>query len=332
MALAKSSTPVAAAYLDLVPPGPDRDRLWQRIRDEHDRAVDAVLTVTRSGELLDRHPVLQRTIARRNPFVDALNAAQVALLARLRDPALDEEAHEAVRGPLGAHHRRHRGRAAQHGLRRGYDSRVSVTIWPGWRRTCVPPRITGPRVPSAISMTRQISPPMASSEPRVHPDGVLRRGLDDRDPRPLVVERDVVVGQAGHRQRGAAPDQHLVAAHDAAGRRLPRPSARQGHGHLAPSPEEPHAINLPHGERAFEDRLLGRPRTEHVARADDARSPLERSPQLVVGRAALREHERRDRRRSPPRGRRTRGAASGRRASAPGGARIRTPATSSRAR
>ena len=100
MALAKSSTPVAAAYLDLVPPGPDRDRLWQRIRDEHDLAVDAVLTVTRSGELLDRHPVLQRTIARRNPFVDALNAAQVALLARLRDPALDEEAHEAVRGPL----------------------------------------------------------------------------------------------------------------------------------------------------------------------------------------------------------------------------------------
>jgi phosphoenolpyruvate carboxylase len=44
--------------------------------------------------------VLQRTIARRNPFVDALNAAQVALLARLRDPALDEDAHEAVRGPL----------------------------------------------------------------------------------------------------------------------------------------------------------------------------------------------------------------------------------------
>lgn len=100
MALAKSSTPVAAAYLDLVPAGPDRDRLWQRIRDEHDLAVDAVLTVTRSGELLDRHPVLQRTIARRNPFVDALNAAQVALLARLRDPALDDEAHEAVRGPL----------------------------------------------------------------------------------------------------------------------------------------------------------------------------------------------------------------------------------------
>ncbi len=100
MSLAKSSIPVAAAYLDLVPPGPDRDRLWHRIHDEHDLAVDAVLTVTRSGELLDRHPVLQRTIARRNPFVDALNAAQVALLARLRDPALDDEAHEAVRGPL----------------------------------------------------------------------------------------------------------------------------------------------------------------------------------------------------------------------------------------
>ena len=100
MALAKSSTAVATAYLELVPPGPDRDRLWQRIADEHDLAVDAVLTVTRSGELLDRHPVLQRTIARRNPFVDALNAAQVGLLARWRDPAGGDDAREAVRAPL----------------------------------------------------------------------------------------------------------------------------------------------------------------------------------------------------------------------------------------
>ena len=66
--------------------GPDRDRLWQRIADEHDLAVDAVLTVTRSGELLDRHPVLQRTIARRNPFVDALNAAQVGHPCRKINP------------------------------------------------------------------------------------------------------------------------------------------------------------------------------------------------------------------------------------------------------
>jgi phosphoenolpyruvate carboxylase len=100
MALAKSSTAVATAYLELVPPGPDRDRLWQRIADEHELAVDAVLTVTRSGELLDRHPVLQRTIARRNPFVDALNAAQVGLLARWRDPATDEDERDAVRAPL----------------------------------------------------------------------------------------------------------------------------------------------------------------------------------------------------------------------------------------
>jgi len=46
--------------------------------------------VTRQHELLERSPVLARSIKLRNPYVDALHVAQLALLRRLR--ALPENA------------------------------------------------------------------------------------------------------------------------------------------------------------------------------------------------------------------------------------------------
>ena len=42
-------------------------------------------------ELLDRHPVLQRSVRLRNPYVDPMNAIQVDLLARYRAAESDEE-------------------------------------------------------------------------------------------------------------------------------------------------------------------------------------------------------------------------------------------------
>ena len=55
-----------------------------------------------AGELLDRHPVLQRTIARRNPFVDALNAARsgCSSAGAIRNQATTSGS--AVRAPLRA--------------------------------------------------------------------------------------------------------------------------------------------------------------------------------------------------------------------------------------
>ena len=90
MALAKSSIEIARGYLRLVPETPARDRLWGRIEAEHERTVEAVLTIVESRELLDRHPVLQRSIRLRNPYVDPMNAIQVELLAAHR--AGDESA------------------------------------------------------------------------------------------------------------------------------------------------------------------------------------------------------------------------------------------------
>ncbi len=54
------------------------------IEDEYHRTVALLLRVTGRDRLLDGLPVLQRAIALRNPYVDALSELQVRLLARLR--------------------------------------------------------------------------------------------------------------------------------------------------------------------------------------------------------------------------------------------------------
>jgi phosphoenolpyruvate carboxylase len=95
MTLAKSSLEIAEGYLELVSDA----TLWEPIRSEHERATAAVLEIVESGELLDRQPVLQRSIRLRNPYVDPLNALQVELLRRYRGVADDLE-RERVRRPL----------------------------------------------------------------------------------------------------------------------------------------------------------------------------------------------------------------------------------------
>jgi phosphoenolpyruvate carboxylase len=90
MTLAKSSIEIAADYLALV----DDPSLWPRIAAEHERTVACVLEIVEADELLDRHPVVQRSIRLRNPYVDPMNAIQVELLARYR--AGDESVEPAL--------------------------------------------------------------------------------------------------------------------------------------------------------------------------------------------------------------------------------------------
>ncbi|MDE3191009.1 MAG: phosphoenolpyruvate carboxylase [Acidobacteriota bacterium] len=80
MTLAKSSMEIAAEYLELVGDA----SLWEPIAAEHARTVAAVLEIVEADELLDRHPVVQRSIRLRNPYVDPMNAIQVSLLRRYR--------------------------------------------------------------------------------------------------------------------------------------------------------------------------------------------------------------------------------------------------------
>jgi phosphoenolpyruvate carboxylase len=80
MTLAKSSMEIAFEYLELV----EDASLWPWISEEHERTVACVLEIVEAEELLDRHPMIQRSVRLRNPYVDPMNAIQVELLRRYR--------------------------------------------------------------------------------------------------------------------------------------------------------------------------------------------------------------------------------------------------------
>jgi phosphoenolpyruvate carboxylase len=84
MTLAKSSLEIAEGYLDLVPAEFGPQTYWELIGREHELTVDAVLAIVEARRLLDRHPVIQRSINLRNPYVDPMNAIQVELIRAFR--------------------------------------------------------------------------------------------------------------------------------------------------------------------------------------------------------------------------------------------------------
>lgn len=90
LAMAKADMAIAERYVALVELAPLRERLWPRIRAEYELTRELVLAVTNQQRLLDHDPVLQRSVERRNPYVDPLSFIQVELLRRLRrDPSDD---------------------------------------------------------------------------------------------------------------------------------------------------------------------------------------------------------------------------------------------------
>ncbi len=105
MAINKADMGIAERYVGLVEDDGLRDRIWTRLRDEYDRTTRLILQVTGQERLHDREPVLQRTIERRNPYVDPLSVIQVELLRRWRanpeDADLLETLHLAVNGIAG---------------------------------------------------------------------------------------------------------------------------------------------------------------------------------------------------------------------------------------
>jgi phosphoenolpyruvate carboxylase len=77
---------IARGYLPLV-----RDpALFATIEAEHARAVAGVFAATGVARLLERQPMIRRSVDLRNPYVDPMNAVQVDLLRRHR--AGDESA------------------------------------------------------------------------------------------------------------------------------------------------------------------------------------------------------------------------------------------------
>ena len=126
MTLAKSSLEIARGYLDLVPARPSRSGSSRQIAAEHERTVAAVLEIVEAKALLDRHPVVQRSIGLRNPYVDPMNAIQVELLRRYR--AGGDEARAAAAAPLDRRHRRRHSATPASAAARARRGQVRVTV------------------------------------------------------------------------------------------------------------------------------------------------------------------------------------------------------------
>lgn len=83
MSMRKADLRIARLYAGLAEPEV-RDAVWPRIQREFERTEAALLEITGNAQLLGEESWLSRSIDLRNPYIDPMNAIQVALLERLR--------------------------------------------------------------------------------------------------------------------------------------------------------------------------------------------------------------------------------------------------------
>jgi len=82
LAMAKADLAVAQLYSSLVQDEDLRQRVWTLIVEEFERTRRMLLIVKQQERLVERNPVLSRSIRLRNPYVDAMSLIQVELLRR----------------------------------------------------------------------------------------------------------------------------------------------------------------------------------------------------------------------------------------------------------
>lgn len=83
MTLVKTSMEIAGRYVDTLV-DPSLHHIFEDIKDERNRSINELLRITKQENLLEHQPVLKRTLAVREYYVDPLNYLQVSLLARRR--------------------------------------------------------------------------------------------------------------------------------------------------------------------------------------------------------------------------------------------------------
>jgi len=93
MTLVKSSMEIAGRYVDTLV-DPSLHHIFDDIKAERNKTVQELLKITEQENLLDHQPVLKRTLAVREYYVDPLNYLQVSLLARRRSSEGDDESVE----------------------------------------------------------------------------------------------------------------------------------------------------------------------------------------------------------------------------------------------
>ena len=82
LAMSKADLAIARLYAGLVPDEALRERVWKVIVEEFERTHRMLLLVKKQERLLEKNPVLSRSIRLRNPYVDAMSLIQVELLRR----------------------------------------------------------------------------------------------------------------------------------------------------------------------------------------------------------------------------------------------------------
>jgi phosphoenolpyruvate carboxylase len=96
MVLVKTDLAVASRYAELVASRPLRQRIFQRIADEHAATLACLALVTGAKQPLAGNPRLARSIQYRVAYLDPLNHLQVELLKRHRLAGTDERVHRAI--------------------------------------------------------------------------------------------------------------------------------------------------------------------------------------------------------------------------------------------
>lgn len=90
MVLAKADMRIASLYDEVLVKEENRD-LGLRLRDQYHQCIKVLQQLTGREELLERNPVLRRSIAVRNPYVDPINLVQVELLRRVRSAEVEDD-------------------------------------------------------------------------------------------------------------------------------------------------------------------------------------------------------------------------------------------------
>jgi phosphoenolpyruvate carboxylase len=84
LTLLKADMQIAFHYALLVPDEKIRVRIFDIIAAEFSRTEHAILAITGQKSLLEREPVLAKSVQLRNPYIDPLNYIQVEMIKRLR--------------------------------------------------------------------------------------------------------------------------------------------------------------------------------------------------------------------------------------------------------
>jgi phosphoenolpyruvate carboxylase len=84
LTLLKADMRIAFQYALLVPKESIRVRIFDNLGEEFSRTEHAILAITGQKALLEREPVLARSVQLRNPYIDPLNYIQVEMIRRLR--------------------------------------------------------------------------------------------------------------------------------------------------------------------------------------------------------------------------------------------------------